>query len=164
MVSASPFPHSTRSPKSLLDSVGKRWAGTKYLKGQQALGLGIDCVNWLVVAFREGLGVDIPRRRLPAILGHTAPALAREAMRFLLRHVRPYQRIDLRLEEAQAWDVVVFRSLADGPIHVGICDGAGRMWHATSPVGVCLSPLAANDAAIYRVFRYCPWDKKPSTC
>ncbi|MBD3639580.1 MAG: C40 family peptidase [Marinobacter sp.] len=109
-------PHSPEKVDRLWQ-VFERYQGTPYQYGGTSA-RGFDCSGFIITAYREGLGQQLPRT--------TAQ---------MLRHGR-----EVSPAQVQPGDLVFFR--IDGKEqHAGIYMGENRFIHASTSVGVTLSEL-----------------------
>lgn len=97
--------------------VFERYRGTPYEYGGMSA-QGFDCSGFIITAYREGLGQQLPRT--------TAQ---------MLRHGR-----EVPTDKVRPGDLVFFR-IAGKERHAGIYMGDNRFIHASTSIGVTLSEL-----------------------
>lgn len=137
--------------------VYESWVGTRYMAGQQAKGMAVDCVNLvggvLDELFRRNAPTPIPRLAGATGIGPASTGLA--AAGVLRRQFPSEQCRDGTIEPG---DVIICRSTLDAQSadSFGHCVLAGvRPWsclHAIPNVGVCWTGLGQINGVL-RVYR-----------
>lgn len=95
-----------------------RWEGAPYRYGGNSR-YGVDCSGFVHIAFRDALGIEVPR---------STQLLSRVGRSISSRNLA-------------AGDIIVFRT-ARKTLHVGIYVGKGQFIHASKSRGVMLSRLS----------------------
>ncbi len=114
-----------------VDDVLECWRDTPYASGQQALGVGVDCVRFGAAVLDQLDGrVRVPPERLPQDIALHNRGEAMKAMRTFLRGYTPNNRVlDGFVEPG---DIVVTGFSGGGPGHLQIIGGrSNTIWHAT---------------------------------
>lgn len=117
-----------------------RWKDTPYESGQQAEGLGADCIGTLIPIVESLRGIaseDLPR--LPPDSAMHDPESAREAMKVLLRRMEPHQKLEVPANgpmKVQPGDLFITGAPQGGPGHLAMVGPqCNTIWHATSGAG-----------------------------
>jgi len=95
----------------------ERWEGAPYRYGGNSR-YGVDCSGFVHIAFREALGIEVPRST--ELLSRCGPSVS-------TRHLA-------------VGDILVFRASSTN-LHVGIYVGNGQFIHSSKSHGVILSDL-----------------------
>lgn len=110
--------YSESSMRQALLSLYDRWEGTPYRYGGNSRH-GVDCSGFVYIAFRDALGIEVPRST--ELLSRCGPSVS-------VKHLA-------------VGDILVFRASRDN-LHVGIYVGNGQFIHSSKSRGVILSDLS----------------------
>ena len=114
------------------------WAGTPYMPGGQAKGVGVDCVRFVSGALDDLFGDTTPIENLPQDMSFHDPAGAKAGLR---RFLSSYLHMEVKGNRIQPGDIVVAGPVTGGPGHALIC-GLRSLWHcdehSVAPAGLNL--------------------------
>jgi len=142
------------SIRQKLEGVINSWKGTPYAPGQQAKGIGVDCVRFVTGIMDEMSNTTHDYTTLPPDSYLHNPARSHAAVRQIIKLYAPFQKvIDGNI---QPGDVLVVGPRQGGPGHayiVGCYDN--ELWDATGP-GVKKTSYAGalmNGMILHRAYR-----------
>lgn len=104
----------------------KSWEGTKYMDGQQARGVGVDCVHFVSAVLDELEGIHTTLDKLPQDACFHSKQKCVSAFR---KFMKVYDAEDIGSENVQAGDVLICGPLTGGPGHAIIIGPDNMMWH-----------------------------------
>ena len=143
---------------SHLETVLRSWRDTPYMAGQQAKGVGVDCVRFVTAVLDELLGLsrtETPRLPPDRAMHDRKGAIA--TMRLIRRLYPPVETI--RDKVVEPGDILIVGQSTGGPGHV-ILVGVrpNTLWQAGS-LGVHEGGLGLIEGAqrVFRVYRF-RWD------
>lgn len=154
MLTWRPLPPEDEAFGKKLATVLAAWQGTPYHEGQQAPGLGVDCVRFVCAVLDEMLLRErTPISTLPpdAAMHNRAGALG-----VMKKIASLYPHVTVEDESLEPGDVVVVGPRNGGPGHAMIVGTQKNvLWHAVRPrvsrTGV--GEAHAHDLELFRVYR-----------
>ena len=140
---------------SLLSLLLPQWEGTRYMRGAQGLGQGVDCVRF-VCAILDGLrGTKTDINTLPQDAAFHSKEGAISAVRKIMRLYEPVRALEAG-EAAQPGDVVIVGCSGGGPGHSMIVGPSPRtLWQSSNGTGVVWGGWSIADTyqRLYRIYR-----------
>ncbi|TRZ51606.1 MAG: hypothetical protein D4S01_04415 [Dehalococcoidia bacterium] len=129
--------------QKILDS----WEGTPHMDGQQAKGMGVDCVRFVAAVLDELIGTKTPIKHLPSDTAFHQRDKAVAGMRLFIKQFDGY-RIGPD-EPLQAGDVLVTGPRSGGPGHAMIVGPDGFIWQSAYKK-VIKSGLESMSVTVYK--------------
>ena len=123
----------------------KEWEGTPHMDGQQAKGVGVDCVRFAAAVLDELGGTTTSIEHLPRDLAFHQREKAVAGMRLFIDNFNG-QKVE---EPYQPGDVFVTGPVTGGPGHAIILGPDGGLWQSASKK-VIRSGLEALSLPLYK--------------
>lgn len=145
--------------RARVESVVTAWHGTPYVKGQQGVGGGVDCVRFTAAVFDE---LERHERRVLPNLPQDASMHDRVGAVATMRlFIRLFDLEDVRGRVVEPGDAIVVGPQRGGPGHAIIVGWPSHpLWHAVPPsVDWCgFDALGGHEVfGIFRSRRRCEW-------
>lgn len=141
---------------SFLEDYLETWASTRYMRGCQVRGKGVDCVRFVAAVLDHISGRRTSVRTLPQDAAFHDPAGARAAVRDMLRLYEPYDAIRDPDAPIQPGDILVVGPTGGGPGHAIIAGGRkNTLWQSDIGTGVARGGLGLVDnyQVLHRIYR-----------
>jgi len=119
----------------MLETAGRTWIGTPFMRGQSVRGLGCDCVGFVAGVWRDAFG-DLPEAIGPYAQDEPGRQGAETLLGPLQRHLE-----EIAPEDRARGDVLAWRWRGGRfAQHLAIAS-AGGMIHASGTFGVVETPI-----------------------